>query len=109
MRSLLLVLTLLSTAYAADRISLYPGYVTKIHCDGRLLVSAVGNDALVRLDALPKELGCGVLLKPVVSGGYSNLILETSAGTISTLIEIEPKAKPPKASELEFQLKGVSQ
>jgi hypothetical protein len=109
MKTLWIFLALLSTAYASDRIALYQGFVTKIHCDGRLLVSAVGNDALVRLDALPKELGCGVLLKPVASGGNSNLILETTTGTISTLIEIESKTRLPKASELEFQLKGASQ
>jgi hypothetical protein len=87
---------------------LYPGYVTRIQCQGRLLMSAVGNDALLRLEALPKELGCGAILKPVASVGRTNLILESSTGTIQRVLEIAPTKVPPGESDLHFEVRGDS-
>ena len=70
-------------------IKLYPGFVVKVQCEGKLLVSAIGNDAWITLEALPKELGCGVILKPTGRGiGKSNLLLETSTGTIDREVDI---------------------
>ena len=89
----------------ASLIHLYPGYVTKVACEGRLLVSAVGNDQLVVLSALPKELGCGVLLKPVGAAGRTNLLLETSTGAVSRVIEIGPGKTAPGPSALSYRLK----
>jgi len=108
MMALILFVLIPLPVFALDRVQLFHGYVSKVHCAGRLLVSAVGNDALVRLEALPRELGCGILLKPVASSGASNLILETSAGTVSVLIEIQPGGRTPKATDLEFELKAVA-
>ena len=54
----------------------------------RLLISAVGDEQLVELSALPRELGCGVLLKPKVDRGKTNLILETTSGTVNQVVEI---------------------
>lgn len=103
------MIAILAVATLMETIRLYPGYVTRIECNGRLLVSAVGNDALVRLEALPKELGCGVLLKPLATSGRTNLILETSAGTIEQVLEIEAPAKDaPRAKDLVVQLKGIN-
>ncbi|HLE01303.1 MAG TPA: hypothetical protein VJB59_13655 [Bdellovibrionota bacterium] len=70
---------------------LRPGYVRKLKCQGRLLLSSVGNESLIQLSALPKETGCGVLIKPTALEGQTNLILETSAGTITRKIRIEKK------------------
>jgi hypothetical protein len=68
---------------------LYVGFVTKLQCEGRLLVSAVGNESLVQLEALPRELGCGAILKPTGRAtGRTNLLLETSTGTLDLEIEI---------------------
>ena len=79
-------------------IVLYPGFVTKIQCEGRLLVSAVGNDAIVQLEALPRELGCGVILKPLAKAtGKTNLLLETSTGTVDQ--ELEVRAGTPRLNE----------
>lgn len=64
------------------------GFVQKVPCKGRLYTSAVGNENLVRLEALPKELGCAVILKPISSTGQTNLILETSVGTVEKLLSI---------------------
>ena len=64
------------------------GYVKKIPCEGRLYISVIGNSKLVQLEALPKELGCGVVLKPLATSGRTNLILETSTGTIEEEIII---------------------
>ena len=97
-----------ATAAAGEVITLIPGYLTKVQCEGRLLVSAIGNESLVRLEALPKELGCGVLLKAMVEQGRTNLILETSAGTIQRLVEISPSSRAPTTSQLEYRLKGDS-
>ena len=103
----ILLLTLIGLpSLANEPILLRPGFVTKVHCDGRLLVSAVGNEALVQLQALPKELGCGVLLKPLATLGESNLILETSAGTVTALVEVKAGQSPPRPGELNVELKG---
>ena len=108
---IVLLLAGLSLAFAdnAGLIRLYPGYVTRIQCEGKLLISAVGNDALVRLEALPKELGCGVLLKPAAGTGRTNLVLETSTGTIERLIEIEPPKTQPHGADLKYSLRGGAQ
>lgn len=81
------------SANASERniVKLYPGYVTKILCKGRLLVSALGDDQIVQKSALPSEVGCGLLLKPLAFSKRTNLILETSTGTVKRTIEI---AKP---------------
>jgi hypothetical protein len=89
-------------------LQLYPGYVTRIRCEGRLFASAVGNEAQVRLEAFPKELGCGALLKPLVANGRTNLILETSAGTIEQVLEISPSKRPPVKEQLSVSIKGVA-
>lgn len=91
-----------------DLIRLFPGYVTRVQCEGKLLLSAVGNENFVRLEALPKELGCGVLLKPLSGAGRTNLILETSTGTIERVIEVVPAKAEPGHRELHFRLQGVN-
>lgn len=96
-------------AALAQSLRLYPGYVTRVECSGRLLVSAVGNEALVRLEALPKELGCGVLLKPLSASGRTNLILETSSGTIERVVEVGAGKNPPKSEDLFYRLQGGTQ
>ena len=88
---------------------LFAGYLTQIRCEGRLLVSAIGDDHLVRLEALPKDLGCGVLLKPASASGRTNLILETSTGTIRKILVIEGGTSRPNEHDLQFFLKGVIQ
>ena len=96
-----------AAVHAADLIHLQSGFVYRIHCQGRLLVSAVGDERFLRLEALPKEMGCGALIKPLQSSGRTNLILETSAGTIVRLVELHSPDKggvPP----LEITLEGRS-
>lgn len=103
-------LSLTSVAWTQQEIvSLFPGYLTRIQCEGRLLLSAVGNDALVRIDAFPKELGCGVILKPNGPAGRTNLILETSTGTIERIIVVTPLTSTPESSNLIYRLKGAPQ
>ena len=100
---------LLGSALADEaKIRLYPGYLTKIRCEGRLLVSAVGNDSLVRLEPLPKDLGCAVVVKPLSIKGQTNLLIETSTGTIERIIEISPASILPTPNQLEYRLKGDS-
>lgn len=95
-------------AISAERLRLESGYVYRIQCQGRLLVSAVGDDRLVRLEALPKEMGCAAILKPLQNSGQTNLILETSAGTILQLVELAPSSKSSRPN-LEINLSpGVS-
>lgn len=109
MRAFLILLSWMSSAQASmdPSLRLFPGFITKIRCEGRLLVSAVGDERTVRLEALPRELGCGVLLKPIGSTGRTNLLLETSTGTIRRLVSVIAGAQPSR-EELEFQLKGES-
>src|SRR5262249_44365024 len=93
-------------AVMAGVIHLYPGYVTKVACEGRLFVSAVGNDQQGILSALPKEIGCGVLLKPVGGSGRTNLLLETSTGAVSRVLDISASKPPPHTSDLTYHLPG---
>ncbi len=94
-------------AFAATSITLYPGYVTKVECEGKLLASAVGNTTLVLLEALPREIGCGVLLKPKQSSARTNLILETSSGSIERTIDIVAEKFQPASSQLKILLKAA--
>ncbi len=102
----LITLFISSSVSAEEVLKLYPGFITKVRCEGRLFVSAIGNDALVRLESLPKELGCGVLLKPLSGSARTNLILETSTGTVRRVIAIAPSSESPRASDLEYRAKG---
>ncbi|MCC7441303.1 MAG: hypothetical protein IT285_06710 [Bdellovibrionales bacterium] len=100
-------LSAVSSADTVPAIRLYPGYVKRVRCEGRLLVSSVGSDTLVRLEALPKELGCAVLLKPLTQSGRTNLILETSTGTIERILEIRHGGEiPATAADLSESLKA---
>ena len=98
------------TAFAFDQsesaqtFRLFPGYNQRIECQGRLFVSSVGNDSLVRLEALPKEVGCGVILKPLLKSGRTNLILETSSGSSNAILVIEPSAQNPLPSQLQSKV-----
>ncbi len=83
---------------ASPPIRIAPGYVYKLRCEGRLILSAIGNESLFRLEALPREVGCGALLKATAPSGVTNLILETSTGTVKRLIEIAPGRADPAAS-----------
>ena len=93
-------------APVAPPLRLHPGYVYKLICSGKLLVSAVGNENLVRLEAIPREIGCGALLKPVAPSGATNLILETSTGTVARAIEVVPSSTRPDARDLEITLQS---
>ena len=96
--------SLIALAGSTD-ITLYTGFVSKVRCEGRLMVSAVGDSTLVQLQALPKEMGCAVLLKPLGSTGKTNLILETSTGSITRIVRIS-SVVPDRSGRLEWKLKG---
>src|SRR5690348_12510583 len=68
-------------------ITIYFGYVTQVHCKGRLFLSSVGNIKLVRREAFPKEMGCGVLIQPEEESGRTDLLLKTSIGDFHRIIE----------------------
>ena len=95
-------------AESSKPIHLYPGYTTRINCQGRLLLSAIGNDQLVQLDALPSELGCGMLLRPKTGKGRTDLAAETSAGSILRIVNIETENSQPEASALIYVISGES-
>src|SRR5688572_502499 len=98
-----MILLLLGACWAhavSPSVTLYPGYVTRLRCEGRLLVSAVGDDRLVRLETLPKELGCGIVLKPVAAEGRSNLLLETTSGSFEAILLLAPGLRKPEARDL---------
>lgn len=102
-----LLVSFVALAQAEEGLRLYPGYLTRVQCEGRLLVSAIGNEQLVRLEALPRDLGCGVLLKPIGPAGRTNLILETSAGSIERIVEISAANRTlPSRSELTYRVQG---
>lgn len=78
---------------AGGALYLQVGMLHKVSCKGRLQVSAVGDERRVQVEALPKSLGCAVILKPL-KGGQTNLILETSAESIQKRIVIRAAAVP---------------
>jgi hypothetical protein len=78
------------SAFASNQINLKLGFLKKVNCKGRLYASGVGNESIVELEALPSNIGCGVILKPV-RGGTTNLILETSTGTIEKSLHVPQK------------------
>ena len=99
-------------AYASygstDRsIVIFNGFVSKIHCEGKLLISAVGDPKILFLEALPPQIGCGVLIKPLVQSGRTNLVLETTSGSVSAIIEISPPKSKISTSQLEFKLRAL--
>lgn len=97
--------------------SVYAGYNTQVHCQGRLFVSSVGDPNLVRWEAFPNGLGCGVVLKPNGIPGNTDLLLKTSTGDYHLIIEVKkaPSGLKPKDLEIYFQtpslksLKGESE
>jgi len=107
--SLLLATIFSSVSHADDAgakptIRLFPGYISKITCDGKLVVSAVGNESIVRIEPLPNTLGCAVLIRPSTNSGRTNLILETSAGSIRATLDI--RVGTPQPMDLEIRMKG---
>lgn len=97
------LLVVIFSAHADQSIRLFPGYVTKVFCQGKLLVSSLGNDSLVRLEPYPKEIGCAVILKPLSVSGRTNLVLETSSSSIQSTLEI--KTGTPNSKDLQVYLK----
>lgn len=83
---------------------IFPGYVTKVSCEGKLLVSSIGNDGMIRLEPLPATLGCAVLLKPLAASGRTNLILETSSSSVQVTVEV--RTGIPTNQDLQVSLKG---
>jgi hypothetical protein len=86
------------SAQAKSTLILKKGFLKKVECKGRLYASGVGDEEIVELDVLPSNLGCGVILKPVARGA-TNLILETSTGTIEkniTVTAVKPKKEVKK-------------
>ncbi|OFZ06126.1 MAG: hypothetical protein A2X97_02210 [Bdellovibrionales bacterium GWA1_52_35] len=69
-------------------VRLYLGFVTRIECVGSLKSSALGNPALAQVEAIPREMGCGLLLKPKKTG-RSNLIVITGSGSSHRIVEVE--------------------
>lgn len=97
----------LRTSEASEPIRVHPGYVYKFRCSGRLLVSAIGNEKLVRIEALPKETGCSVLAKTEAAHGATNIYLETTVESVNRIIEIVPGR--PNLTDLDRSLSGGAQ
>ena len=83
-------------------VPIYLGYISQIHCKGRLILSSVGNPKLVNLSAIPKELGCGVLIEAQVESGTTDILLKTSTGDIHRILEILKSKNQLTASQLEI-------
>lgn len=93
----------------AATLVLYSGYLTKLSCSGKLLAASAGNTRIVQIEALPKDLGCGVLIKPLAPEGRTNLFIEASTGTYQLILEIDGSKKPSfknLQAELPIGLKG---
>ncbi len=104
-----LVLFLVATSHArasSEATVLYAGYITKIRCEGKLLISAVGSPELLALEALPPQVGCGVLVKPLQKSGRTNLALETSTGSVNLLVEIGSAPRVVTSSQLDLKVKS---
>jgi hypothetical protein len=58
------------------------------------------------MDPLPKDSGCAVLLKPLVSKGRTNLLIETSSGTSLVMVEVLPGANLKRPEDLDLRIRG---
>jgi hypothetical protein len=104
---LVLLPSFAQAAPSATTLHLQIGMLQKVTCKGRLQVSAVGDERRVQVEALPKQLGCAVILKPL-KAGQTNLILETSAESIERRIVI--RAVPvPKEPEFKSHAPNVEE
>lgn len=82
-------------ALAGGSLHLKQGFLKKVECKGRLYASGVGDETVVEMEALPSNIGCGVILKPM-KAGFTNLILETSTGTIEKNLTVASRPKSSK-------------
>jgi hypothetical protein len=98
-----LLMSHFAAASESQAVALYSGYLTQVHCQGRLLISSVGNPALVRKEAYSKEVGCGVLLSPQAAQGRTDLLLKTSTGDQHLILEVH--SDRPQAAALEIWLR----
>jgi hypothetical protein len=87
------------------KLSLFSGYLTQVHCRGRLFLSSVGDPRLVQWEAFPKEMGCGVVLKPKGLLGVTDLLLKTSTGDVHLIIEVKKPPADVQPRILEFEVK----
>lgn len=104
----LLFFSLKLSGSETETLNLYVGYLTQVHCKGRLFLSSVGDPNLVRWEAFPKELGCGVVLKPKGAYGSTDLLLKTSTGDSHFILNIQKSPISVRPDQLEFQV-GVSE
>jgi len=99
--------SLISThAVKADQrttLSLYVGYLTQIHCRGRLFLSSVGNPHLIHWEAFPKEMGCGVVLQPKGLLGSTDLLIKTSTGDFHFILDVKKPSPAITTEHLEYQ------
>ena len=65
-------------AASSKNLTLYKGYVSRLNCRGKLLISSIGNEALATMAPVPGEYGCTVFIKPLESAGTTNLLKEDS-------------------------------
>lgn len=91
----------------SDAVQLYFGYVTRLECIGNLKLTAIGDSKLVQLEALPKDQSCGVLLKPLAPSGRTNLLLESSAGSVLKILEISKEESRPRSQDLRLKLTAI--
>ena len=106
MKLIFLLGTLLPGVVIGSEIELYPGYVSRIDCTGKLILTSIGNDKLVQIEPLPDALGCGLLLKPLQMSGTTNLVLESSSQSATAVVQVLDNRKPKSAKDLRYQLKG---
>ena len=90
-------------------IIVYSGYITQVHCKGKLLLSSVGDSKLITRQAFPKELRCGVLIQAEALTGKSDLLLKTTVGDFHRILEIRKTEAPITPAQLEVFLEPDSQ
>jgi len=86
------------------KLTLFSGYLAQVHCRGRLFLSSVGDSRIVQWEAFPKELGCGVVLKPKGMLGSTDLLLKTSTGDVHLIVEVRKPLIEVQPRSLEFEV-----
>ena len=99
------------SSFGADEapLKLTVGYIYKLRCEGRLLISAIGDEALLRLEPLPRDSGCGAIVKPLGPTGITNILLETSSGSVSRLVQVSNPIPGNPPGRLEHFLRSRTQ
>jgi hypothetical protein len=89
-----------SSSTSAVEVTLCPGFVKRLECNGRIKFFSIGDPTLVEAVAPPSPLGCVLYLRALRPKGHTNLELETSVTRSSVQLRLSDHLDPERCSEV---------